>query len=180
MHGFAVELYLDAASEERLVGLWRALARDGITSLMLDIGARPHISLAVFSELEVDALRAPLEAFARAAAPLTLTLSHVGVFPAANVVFAAPAASTPLLQLHAKFHALLRERGLPSYHFYLPGAWVPHCTLAMELPPERVGDAVAACLAHPVFGPATATHLALVEFRPVVELAVLPLGDGTA
>ena len=90
-NGFAVELLFDPAMEARLRALWKALAQAEVSSSMLDIGARPHVSLAVFERLDPTSMHAELDGFARENPPLEVTLSAVGTFPGAEgAVFIAP------------------------------------------------------------------------------------------
>ena len=45
-----------------------------------------------------------------------------------------------LLDLHAAAGAVLRDHRIDQWPHYLPGTWVPHCTLGMGLtPPQRAG-----------------------------------------
>jgi len=175
--GFAVEAYYDPTTDERVRGLWEALARAGISDSMFAIGARPHISLAVFDDLDPDTLREEVAAFARNTPPLAVTLAAVGIFPGEEgVVYLAPVVTMELLELHARFHRRLRDLGLESAAYYCPGDWVPHCTVATGLPPDKVSLAVEACRSHDVFTTGQLTAVSLVEFRPVWEICVCPLG----
>ncbi len=48
---------MDAESEAGIRRAWDALAEAGVKSAMLDAGYRPHVSLGVCEELNVDGLR---------------------------------------------------------------------------------------------------------------------------
>ena len=175
--GFAVELYFDPASEARLTQVWHELAGLNLSSFMLEVKARPHVSLAAFEELETKAAEAYLERFARSHLPLELNFASVASFPTElNVVFLAPVVTRTLLDLHDDFYTgwdLSWGTPKPYYH---PGNWVPHCTMAMEGPPERVPDIFAALRSSPAFGPVQAASMGLIEFRPVQELCEFRLG----
>ncbi len=176
-NGFAVELLFDPVMGARLRALWEALAQTGVSSFMLDIGACPHVSLAVFESLDPASLRAELDAFARESSPLEVTLSAVGAFPGAEgVVFIAPVVTAEMLDLHERFHRRLAALSIPSLKYYYPSNWVPHCTAAMELPPEKIPAAVEICRSADVVGPACLVEVELIEFRPVRRLYAFPLG----
>jgi len=176
--GFAIELYFDPVSEARLTGLWETLARAGISSILPDMGARPHISLAVMGNLDPAAFRAELRAFADEEDSLAVTLGAVGTFPTAEgVVYIAPVVTQALLDLHARFHRRLDDLGVASGAYYRPGHWIPHCTTALELPPDQVAAAVDVCRQGDVFGPTRLVSVGLIEFLPVRELYTFPLGD---
>ena len=44
---FAVELYFDPSTEERIRGAWKAIDEAGISGSMPKGGYRPHVSLGV-------------------------------------------------------------------------------------------------------------------------------------
>ncbi|KAI3976574.1 hypothetical protein MKX01_008432 [Papaver californicum] len=61
---------------------------------------------------------------------------------------------------------------------HLPDSWIPHCTVAKEVPRSRIGEAfgILRDLKLPISG--YAMDIGLVEFSPVVrELLSFPLGD---
>lgn len=103
--GFAVELYFDEARDNRVRQLWQALAAGGITSGMVDIEARPHISLAVLDSGRPSTIQSGIADFAGQIEPFSLQFSSVGSFPTAEgVVFLAPVVTNTLLAVHAQFH----------------------------------------------------------------------------
>ena len=52
--GYAVHLYFDKQTETRIFTLWQRLAEQGVSSVVLDIDSRPHVSLAVFKDINVN------------------------------------------------------------------------------------------------------------------------------
>ena len=102
--GFAIELFFDPAADAAVRTIWRALADASHSPTMLEIGSRPHVSLAVCGALDAQRFRPVLEAFARET-PLEFVLASVGAFPTAEgVVFLAPVVTRRLLNLHQTFH----------------------------------------------------------------------------
>ena len=147
---FAVELYFDTTSEAAVRAIWRELAERGIARSLHESENRPHVSLAVYEQLQLVECERALRRFADETAPFPLTLSDLGVFPIAHedqeaVVFAAPTVTRHLLDLHEEMHRLLGPLGRSPWAYYLPGAWTPHCTLAFRLPARLVPDALAVC-----------------------------------
>ena len=174
--GYAVELNLCRGNAARVVKVWESLAREGLNPVMLDLGAQPHVSLAVFEELNPEALRADLRRFAEVTPPLSVDLAFAGTFPTAEgVVFLAPVVTQELLALHSRFHSVLRERGIDSVEYYRPGNWVPHCTVAIDLAPDQVAAALEICVQSQAFGPVILDELSLIEFRPVREIYTFSL-----
>jgi hypothetical protein len=108
--GFAVELYFDAATDSHIRNLWARIAAANLSSLLPDIGARPHISLACFDQLDPESLRADLENFAISRTNIEVYLSAVATFPTAEgAVYLSPASSLSLLEAHREFHQRLRS-----------------------------------------------------------------------
>jgi hypothetical protein len=138
----ALELYLDEASERSVLSLWAALDALGVPSLGSAPGAayRPHVSLAVFAETDLPGLVAALGPALFSCPGLPLTLASLGFFVGAqSVAFLGVTPTERLLDTHRNVHAALVGVTEESWPVYEPGAWVPHCTLAMNLnDPARV------------------------------------------
>lgn len=132
--GYAVELYFDRGTEERITRLWDTYREQNVTSLLPDLGFRPHISLAVFRDVEPALLTDVLVDIARNTLPLEVGLAAVASFPGAEgVLFLVPTVSKELIELHEYFHERISKLGLKANPYYLPGRWVPHCTIASDL-----------------------------------------------
>ncbi len=107
---FAVEMYMDAESEAGIRRAWDALAEAGVKSAMLDAGYRPHVSLGVCEELNVDGLARELSSFAEKVSPFALTLSSVGLFPSSEgVIFLGVTPTQRLLDVNRGFHQLFKK-----------------------------------------------------------------------
>jgi 2'-5' RNA ligase len=182
--GYAVTLNLSRDSAARVVKLWEGLAREGISSVMLDVGAQPHISLAVFEDLAAgmlraapEMLRAGLSRFAEVTQPLPVDLASAGTFPTGEgVVFLAPVITQELLEAHRRFDGLLEDRGVDCAEYYLPGRWVPHCTVATGVAPDKMGAALEICLRSEAFGAVLLDKVCLIEFPPARQIYAFPLG----
>lgn len=138
---YAVELFFDAALDSRIRAAWAALEEAGCPSLATHTHRkhRPHVSLAVLSDMEgLDwtQVRRVLPALP------ALTFSSVGAFPGPEVVvFLAPVVSRELLALHEAFHEALPP-GIQVSPYYLREYWVPHCTAAQGLASVQLGQAL--------------------------------------
>ncbi len=175
---FAIELALDAAGAAPVRALWRRLAEAG-ARFMADSGADPHVSLVIWDGLDVERASAELGALAAETAPLPVSFTHVSAF-GAEVVYLALAPSTRLAALQSHADTRLAGLGRARWPHYAPAAWVPHCTLAMDL--GSIGAATALALASELTLPLAAQldRVAIVEFRPVRERFSRPLTGGAA
>ena len=176
--GYAIELFFDDASERAVRRTWDGLGAALGKPSLSELGARPHVSLAVYDDsLETNGFPERLLDFARSVAPFEFKLSSVGTFPGSEgVVFLAPVVTLRLLEVHARFHEVFSKHDHAGMGYYLPGNWVPHCTVAIDLPAAEVREAVGYC--REAFRPISGRfqEIGLVEFRPVKELCTFKLG----
>lgn len=132
---------------------------------VITVADRPHLSLTVgsgfeyvdFSHLNTDLPPLP-----------EVTFSAAATFPGPDgVVFAAPLPSHELLNLHATLFRYLH--GIPVEHdpYYLPGNWMPHATIGLDIPRHEVGAAIDLVV----------KHLPLIGRIERIELVHIPTGE---
>jgi 2'-5' RNA ligase len=173
---YAIELALDPESAAVVRRAWHELANAGI-EYMAASGARPHVSLGIWESLDRERAEAEVARFAAETSPVRVSFASVGLFPRV-AVFLAPTVTADLLELHAGFHRRLARFGAAPWAHYRPGVWVPHCTLAMDLGPDRFGDALAIADRVPLPLECRLVEVGIVEFRPVKQLVSHALGGG--
>lgn len=176
--GYAIELFYDAASERTVHEIWDGLGTALGKPSLSALGARPHVSLAVYGDgLDTSGFPEGLLEFARSIDPFDFTLSSLGTFPGGEgVVFLAPVVTRRLLEVHARFHEVFSKHENAGMGYYLPGNWVPHCTVAIDLSASEVTEALA--YGREAFQPISGRfqEIGLVEFRPVKERFTCALG----
>jgi 2'-5' RNA ligase len=165
---FAIELLLDGETAETVRRIWRDLAESAVAPVMHESGARPHVTLGVCDGLDVEACSGFLSGFASANPVPSVRFSSIGIFatdPA--VVFLAPVVTQDLLDLHDRFHQRFSDLAGSPWAYYLPKQWVPHCTLAIDVPQALVPRAVEVCntVGLPIDG--RCEGIGIVEFRPI-------------
>ena len=166
--GFAVELYFDAKTEKSIFAFRDAFYKEGITPVLGSLGDRPHISLAVFAEIDQACLLDLTQEFAAKMSGFPVELSAIGTFPTPdNVLFLIPVPTIRLLKTHREFHEQLKCSAIRSSSYYHPGKWVPHCTIEFELPDRQFTKALKT--AHQLFQPIKGEFhsLGIVSFRPI-------------
>ena len=173
---FAIELALDVASAAPVRALWRRLAEAGLR-FMADSGADPHVSLVIWDRFDVTRAAAEVATVAAETAPVDVTFTHVAAF-GAEVAYLAVAPSARLAALQARVHAGFAALGDEPWPHYAPAAWVPHCTLAMDLSSVTAAGALALASGLPLPLHARLERMAIVEFRPVRERFFRPLTGG--
>jgi 2'-5' RNA ligase superfamily len=146
-------------------------------SILPKIGASPHICLALFDNVEVDTLCSLVTEFVKEVEPLTIHFGSFGIFPSIeNTLFLAPVVTMDLLILHSNLHKRLWENKLHCLPNYLPGAWVPHCTITMDEPWENCVNNLELIHGLGLLGDYQFDRMDVVEFRPVKKFAELKLG----
>lgn len=130
---YAILLHFDTASEARIYELWRETQKLGGDSYLIDCGIRPHITLAIFENTEVDSFCSKLEIFSKQVQSFSLRLGSIGSFATKQgVIYLSPVITDSLLELHKGFYRYFEGdmEGVNSY--YTPNNWVPHCSIAMN------------------------------------------------
>ena len=103
---------------------------------------------------------------------------EVGTFPGdEGVIFTPPVVTKELLEFHRDFNNEFSDCREAMWNYYLPDLWVPHCTLAINVPKDKISGAFEYVLES--FEPVKARieEIGLVEFRPVKHLACYKLFD---
>ncbi len=140
---YGAELLFDPTTEEAVLDIWRKLRDQGITSSMFDVGAKPHVTIAVWENVDVPRVQEAIGEFCQQTGPVAANLTYAGSFiTSPGVVFLAPTPSRELLDFHRNFHEFLSDFPASSY---TPQWWEPHCTVAIDLSPEQVGPAIQVC-----------------------------------
>ncbi len=164
---FAVVLYLDELAASIVEKAQRAIVQAGLSPDTRVLEFRPHISLAICDRLDVGAFEPYLSQFAASTPPIGLNLSRLGAFPTdPAVLFLEPAVSMDLAAAHQRFHRRFLKFAEDPSKYYLPGQWVPHCTLVERLSPADVPQAVKLCKDLPLPLHVRLEEVALAEFYP--------------
>jgi 2'-5' RNA ligase len=109
-------------------------------------GTRPHVSLGVFGDAQLQPVLTRLVSLAGEQAPFEIRLDSLGLFEKAGALFVGPASSRPLQDLQQRCYD--RLRGLVSgwEDYYLPERIIFHCTLNIDLKRDELLRATAAAM----------------------------------
>jgi 2'-5' RNA ligase len=168
---YAIEMFFDENSETNIQRIWRSLKESGISSYMNDSGSVPHITLSVFNKIDVNDVNNRLVSFSEKISKFTLSLSSIGAFPSEEgVLFLAPIVTEKLLHIHHLFHNSFTDLKEDQWPYYLPGSWVPHCTLSINTKREKVHEALDIVIK--AYSPLRieVNRVGLVEYHPVKVL----------
>ncbi|SRR5579871_259290 len=167
---FSVELFFDPKSSMAVQQCGAFLQKAGVPSIFSTLGASPHVSLAVFEQYNPERLHALLKKLAASYPPTSFRLSSAGTFfGKEGVLFLAPVVTDSLLKIHDWIHRALPKAVEGNWVYYLPGGWVPHCTLAIRLTPKKLGKGLEVLRRKGVSIQGRYSHLALVETHPRIK-----------
>ena len=140
---YAIELFFDEQADTAVRRLWHRLAVSGLPSreTLGHRRHRPHVSLTVLETTRPQAVAHVVDLVDVQRLP-ALHFSALGTFDGGGgVLFLAPVVTEPLLTVHARLNDVLQDQGIAQWPHYLPGSWVPHCTLATNLTPTELSAA---------------------------------------
>ena len=158
---YTIELQLNRAAETKFLKFWDILRDEKISDLLYSLNYRPHLTLAMYREIDVDRTIAKLEKFVAGETSIPINFPHITV--STNSIFSQPSENAALRKFHTRFE---RKLGRSFRPIDLAGSWMPHCSIGMELPADRIGHALDKMLAQwaPISG--SVDHIALIKFRP--------------
>lgn len=175
----AVCLYFDADAAAAVRLAWKRIAEAGISDEMPEAGWRPHVTLSGCRDLRLEEYLPVLREFAAQTKPQDISFTSVGYFGGGNrqTVFLAPTVTRGLLNLHERHHGLVAPFCSAVSPYYTPDGWTPHCTLALNLPTERLAQAVTLTddFGLPIMGRLMAVGVVRVARPQVEELSLLAL-----
>jgi len=128
---YAIELYFDKETEEKIMNLANGIAEKGISKRYLEWQTRPHITLGIFNDIDIEKCDKLLEEIAGQVKSFPAYLSSIGVFNNTKCVFLSPVITNELLELHNKIHNTFKFCDHKGSEYYLPGRWVPHCAVML-------------------------------------------------
>jgi hypothetical protein len=176
---YSIGAFFDIQTETEIRRVWKIMADSGIAEYLYQSDNRPHITLTIFDDLDLDRTSAMLCNLAGEYTRIPVSFQSISIFPNSNAVFLAPLVTPQLVKFQESVHkALISFANLPDYPYYLPGQWIPHCSIANYMPPENLIPAVQKAietLSLPITG--WITEVGLTSFRPVVHLMNCKLGD---
>jgi 2'-5' RNA ligase len=142
----------------------------GLPQTVQSVAFPPHVTLAVCTDLDLNRFEVVLGECVQATHALECTLASVGIFATAEgVVFLGVAPSPQLVELQAEIFERLETIGANVEPYWIPGQWVPHCTLATSLSLDIIPHAIGRIIQQ--FVPITGilTRVVVVELESVDE-----------
>lgn len=128
---YAIELYYDKETEDKLFELAKRVADEKISTRFLEWKTRPHLTLACFNDVEEAKCIEKLKAFAKDHKTMPAYIGSIGMFNDTKTVFVSPVMNSSMYQFQRELHKFLEEFDTKGWEWYCPDMWVPHCTIAL-------------------------------------------------
>ncbi|MCD6073145.1 MAG: uncharacterized protein K0Q70_28 [Rhodospirillales bacterium] len=158
---YTIELQLNRAAEAKFLKHWETLRDEGVTDLSFRLGYKPHITLAMYREIDEAKTIVKLERFVARETAIPVEFRNITV--GGSSLICQPNENVPLRKFHARFEKIFGKSFRDIDH---AGIWMPHCTIGMEAAAGKIGRGIDKLLQTwaPISG--IADRIALVKFRP--------------
>ncbi|WP_456274561.1 2'-5' RNA ligase family protein [Bacillus sp. AK031] len=142
-----VAAIFDSNTEQTIKGIWNELCEESISFFADEISnGRPHLTLASYSSLDKEVYIEGMKDFYKDKRAIDICFNTLGTFLNYGTLFFSPTMTNELFDLHQSHHHYFKAFNHTANSLYLPGKWIPHCTLANNLEPERMSEAFTFCL----------------------------------
>ena len=140
----AVCLLFDARTDEAIRALWHRLEQAGVPTLLGHTHRRhvPHLSYAVLRSFDVDKVLDAMDLLPDEG-PMRLHLDALGMFRRSRC-WLVPAVTSDIAGRQERVVEAVESTGADLHRNYVPGVWVPHCTLAPRIRLEQLPRLAAA------------------------------------
>src|SRR5215472_167465 len=149
---YAIVMHIEKTAAARIVTLWNVLAerndvgRPKFSDEQIRFNYPPHVTLAVVDTVDPDVIVETLKPMVARWTPLPISFDSLAVLPRKPVapMLARPNVTVEILQRHKEVFDSLPPNSTSEYH--RPKAWQPHVTLARDISPGKLRDALAVIL----------------------------------
>lgn len=129
---YAIEMYFDKETEEKIMCLAQKVADNKLSTKFLEWKTRPHVTLAVFNDVDENRCIDLLRKFADKRKVIPAFLDSVGMFNDTKTIFLNPTMTKSMYLFQSDLHEEMKEFDTKGWEWYLPDGWVPHCTVALN------------------------------------------------
>lgn len=173
---FAINLYFNKEGEQAILKIWESLALLNIGKCMSCTNGRPHITLAIYNDLEMSKAKEVLEVITQDVYSFKLTFLQIGIFPLhKGTIFLTPNLTNELFLIHGRLHDAFAKWAEQGWEYYKPQVWHPHCTLSMETPVAEIPKVLEEILKNFQCIEVTVESMGIASLDPIEYLCEFPL-----
>lgn len=165
-----VILFFDDVGDQAIRHIWQILAHHQLSDSMIEKNISPHLTLGIVAYENQHEFILRLEAFAKRITATPINMPHYGLFTSpSHVLFLGVTVTDRLYDLHRMFYEDCKDY-LDLESLYTPKLWIPHATLAHDLQPEQISQALEHIQHITLPIRAHVNRIALVESDPIEVL----------
>lgn len=143
---YGVIAVLDEKTECIIKDIWHELKERSISFYAEEVfDRRPHITLASYNRLNILEYQKHMDEFYVNKPMIDISFQSIGSFLNSGALYYAPVVTKELIVLHSKHHQHFEQFNDTHNSIYSPNKWIPHCTLANRLSPEKLSEAFNYC-----------------------------------
>lgn len=136
----------DETTEQIIKDIWKELKERSISFYAYEVEDRiPHITLAGYNDLNPSYFTKQMDVFYEGKQAIDITFNTIGSFLNSGALFLSPTVTTELIEFHSNHHKIFEQFNDDPNSLYLPNRWIPHCTIANRLSPEKLSKAFDYC-----------------------------------
>lgn len=144
---YGVIAKFDENTDQIIKDIWRELREKSISFYADEVVNRvPHITLASYGEININEFIDEINSFYDDKKGFEIIFNSIGSFLNSGTLFLSPVVNSQLLEFHTHHHKYFQKYNDNPNSLYLPDKWLPHCTLANRLTPEKLSEAFMYCL----------------------------------
>lgn len=106
---YAIELYFDKATEQKLFNLAKRVADEKLSTKFLEWKTRPHLTLACFNGVDEDKCIKLLDEFSKSHSRMPAYIAFVGMFTDTKTIFVSPVINGSLLHFIGNYTNTLKN-----------------------------------------------------------------------
>ena len=138
----AISICARNPTRQGVVSLWHQAGKFEDEPSMPKLGYPPHITFAIYDEIDQQKLHQVMRSVFSAVQPVRILFDRIAFFDASPLIlWAAPSDRSKLDDVHDAIHRHLTQDECRAH--YVPGNWIPHCTLATDIPDHNRAAAIA-------------------------------------
>ena len=169
---YAIELFLDQETCKHIRRVWERIHDLGIGGPLYDSGAFPHITLSIFDQLDLETSKEGIDLLAERFSAFDLTFTEVATFTEArNVVFLKAEKSPRLTEMKRLLSTTLEDTPAEEWYYSRQDRWIPHVTLAIDVPIDTMSTAVRIAGDIPLPLESRILRVGIVQLEPLKHIA---------
>ena len=166
---FGAVFLFDENSSKLIKNVWQQISSVGLSSFLIESSDQPHLSLSICKDIDCDQAETTFKSFVASIEPFSITLPSIGIFPSTGVVYYGVTVTEHLVRIHRDFTEIFKKVADTPSELYFPGSWVPHVTLAYDLPEDQISKTVEIVRKTKLPITCSIERIALIEFPPWKE-----------